>query len=748
MSLRAIGLPVLFLSLFSPSVFAAEKLVFNNSELTVKDSSITVSHQGKQIIELEDIQFNYESITNWKVIKQDENNIIIESTLPASADFYRTAFDEKEREIRLRVSSTASGFRLYAKPEWGRQVQLVFKHLNDHFFGLSEPLQPNNQLSPDLSGATITVDVASEAAQLRENYASAYSAFYISSHGYGAFFDTFARGSYGFDINGKNTIQHDTGTLDWHIFPGNNGAQIHKAYYSVIGKPKSVPMWALGPIGWRDDNRGGAAEIVEDIAQMSALKIPFTGWFVDRPYSDGGHAWSKMNFATPFANPEEWIGKINNDYGMEFMTWVATAIFETDRFEKQFDGSYSYIDLSHPPSVAQYQQELKQKQYQYGVKGHKIDRADEVFPEHEKWHDGTPPAERRNKNAYLTAKVIDEALKESWGDNNFNFARSAYHRSQPYLSAIWGGDPRSTWDGLQANFANAMRSSFIGFPIWGTDVGGYLNEGFIPEDLYIRWLQAGSMTGFFEIKLDGAGGDGRDRMPWRYGKQLQQRFKEICEDRMLMLPYLYSLALTSAQNGTLMQPMAYRHFNDKNTFDIWDQFYLGEALLVAPVFEPETSRSVYLPKGKWVDFDNPAQYYKGAKRHTISAGLDKLPRFIRSNSILVRGNIYQGNDKRWSETKKSLELTAFPGEKNSKNSFTYVDYLKDNEVNLLTVESDGKTAEFKGSALGTDATIRVILEKKPKSIQNQNEAIDFKWEDGVAIIALKARELIYLSVEY
>ncbi|MGW8267969.1 MAG: proton-conducting transporter transmembrane domain-containing protein, partial [Longimicrobiales bacterium] len=46
-----------------------------------------------------------------------------------------------------------------------------------------------------------------------------------------------------------------------------------------------------------------------------------------------------------------------------------------------------------------------------------------------------------------------EGIHEAHGDQHFIFARSAIHRTQPLLSAIWGGDPRSTWEGLRGTFA-------------------------------------------------------------------------------------------------------------------------------------------------------------------------------------------------------------------------------------------------------------------------------------------------------
>ena len=70
----------------------------------------------------------------------------------------------------------------------------------------------------------------------------------------------------------------------------------------------------------------------------------------------------------------------------------------------------------------------------------------------------------------------------------FNSSRAAFHRSQPYLSALWGGDSRNNWYGMAGNMANAIRCGFMGFPVWGNDTGGYLGEGKIDELLYIRRL--------------------------------------------------------------------------------------------------------------------------------------------------------------------------------------------------------------------------------------------------------------------
>ena len=714
----------------------AATLTAGDTKLEADGGRITITKAGREIVRLTSIEFNY-AAGDWEIARSDEGTIVLHGRFPASVDYDRQATDTRARSVDLTITKGADGFRLHADPDWGRQVTLQFDYLGDHFFGLSEPLQPDNRLSPDITGTSIEVEVAGESDTIRENFASAYSAFYISSYGYGAFFDSFARGRYEFAINGRNCIHHDTGTLDWYVFPGDDGREIHRAYFALIGAPKPVPPWALGPVGWRDQNDGGAPEILDDIDRMTALEIPFTAWFVDRPYSEGENAWSAMNFAPAFADPDVWIGKIRRDYGLEFMTWASPATFGDTRFPRHLAGHYTYLDLSDPDTVAAYEDTLRLAQYAYGVKGHKIDRMDENFPVDEPWQDGNvPPAERRNRYVYLAQKTQDEALRSAWGPDQFTFARAAIQRVQPYLSALWGGDPRSTWDGLAGNFANAARAAFLGFPIWGTDSGGYLGEGHIPEDLYIRWLEAASMAGLFEIKLDGAGGSGEDRLPWHYGEPLQDRFRAICAERMRMIPYLYSLARSSAMNGTLMQPLAYRHLDDPKTYDIWDEFYVGDAILVAPVMRPGDSRTVYLPEGEWRDFDEPAKRYTGGRTYEIHAPLDKLPRFVKENSLFVSGNVYQGNDRRWSNADPLLVIDAYPGHAASSAEFTYVDLNDNNAGKTIHLERAGRSVRVSAPAMVVDTQVRVVLDVAPGSVTLGGKDVESNYDADAKMLSV------------
>jgi len=67
--------------------------------------------------------------------------------------------------------------------------------------------------------------------------------------------------------------------------------------------------------------------------------------------------------------------------------------------------------------------------------------------------------------------------------------------------------------------------------------------------------------------------------------------------------------------------------------DVKDQYMMGDYLLVAPMFEGEKTRKVYLPAGKWYDF------YTGELAGEnqvieVTPGLEKIPLFVKDGGII------------------------------------------------------------------------------------------------------------------
>ena len=78
---------------------------------------------------------------------------------------------------------------------------------------------------------------------------------------------------------------------------------------------------------------------------------------------------------------------------------------------------------------------------------------------------------------------------------------------------------------------------------------------------------------------------------------------------------------------------------DKKTYNIGDQFYMGDWLLVAPIIRKAAkSRKVYLPQGTWYDMWSNKRH-TGPRIIKVDAPLYKLeslPVFVRAGAIIPR----------------------------------------------------------------------------------------------------------------
>ena len=719
---------------------AGDNKIWTSGDFTVRlnDKSLLVDKNDHDLITINSVEFNFTKPESVFVKSNTPDTLTIELQYPSEAKYKE---EGKTLTALLEITVINNSIRIYSEPKWAEHVTLNLKDNGEHFFGILEPLYPDNRKSPDLRGEVVDIDIQGNANQYHENYSDVWSAFYMTNKGYASFFDTFAKGKYKLGINGLTSLYHQTGKLDWYIITGSNGDAILKEYYGIIGRPKYVPMWACGPVAWRDENKGGKDEILSDIQKMTELQIPFTAWFVDRPYSNGSNEWSKMDFNSRFSDPKKWISEINNKFGLQFMTWVGPMSFDDKDFPGLLPNFRGYIDLSNPEAVKEFRNRMNKFQYSVNVRGHKMDRADEQLPEMSPWYDKTPEPERRNKYIYLYSKTIDEFLRENYKSDQFNFARAAIHRCQPYLSAVWGGDSRSSWNGLAGSIANAVRCGFMGFPIWGSDVGGYLG-GRIPEELYIRWLQFGSWSGLYEIKLDDAGGKGEDRPPWEYSEKLVTVFRNCNTFRMEMQPFFYSLANTSYKNGVIMKPLAYSFPNDTNTYNIWNEFIMGNTFLTAPITDTSYLKKVYLPKGKWVDFYNRHNIYDGGKEVSITVSYDHIPIFIKTNSIYITGRIADGNSKIWNTgtDNRILNIYTFPGESGESTIFDYVDYYDNNVEKRFSLTSKEKVVEISSPDLLTESVFVVKLDTAPSAITLNGEKVKIYWDNVFGTVSVNCKK--------
>jgi alpha-glucosidase (family GH31 glycosyl hydrolase) len=86
----------------------------------------------------------------------------------------------------------------------------------------------------------------------------------------------------------------------------------------------------------------------------------------------------------------------------------------------------------------------------------------------------------------------------------------------------------------------------------------------------------------------------------------------------------------------MIRAMVLEFQDDPSTHDIQDQYMFGDAFLVAPVCTPVSKRNVYLPEGKWYEYETGKEY-SGPNTLRIEPPLDVLPLYVRDNSIIPMG---------------------------------------------------------------------------------------------------------------
>ncbi len=239
-------------------------------------------------------------------------------------------------------------------------------------------------------------------------------------------------------------------------------------------------------------------------------------------------------------------------------------------------------------------------------------------------------AKNRNTFALLMARATYEGLERLRpNERPYVITRAAYAGVQRY-STMWTGDTNSTWEALQLNIPMFTSLGLSGEPFVGSDVGGFIGRA--NGELLVRSYQMGFLAPFCRNhKVI----DGYDQEPWRFGKYYEDIIRKYLKLRYELLPFLYTTLEEAHRTGVpVFRPLLLNYQNDANTYNIDDQFMIGEDLLVAPIMKPDvTRRLVYLPAGTWYDYWTNKKL-TGPTTISVEAPLETVPMFVRAGAMI------------------------------------------------------------------------------------------------------------------
>jgi alpha-D-xyloside xylohydrolase len=173
------------------------------------------------------------------------------------------------------------------------------------------------------------------------------------------------------------------------------------------------------------------------------------------------------------------------------------------------------------------------------------------------------------------------------------------------------------------------------------------------------------------------------REPWEYGKAFEDDFRKAAELKYRLMPYVYAQAKDSSERGLpMMRALFIEYPEDPGAWTVDDAYLFGSSILVAPLLEAGTTgRDVYLPGGRWIDYQSGRVYERGWQR--IEAGEIPVIMLVRDGTVLPYIALAQSTAQMdWTK----IELVAFAADKDTKTASGLVCLPADNALTTLTLE--------------------------------------------------------------
>ncbi|TCN70570.1 TIM-barrel domain-containing protein [Acetobacteroides hydrogenigenes] len=581
--------------------------------------------------------------------------------------------------------------------------------------------------------------------------------FFMSSRGYGIFFDNPSKGFADIAKGDakRMSVGFESGELTFYLIPGKNPEEILKRYTSMIGTQPIPARWVFGNFMSRFGYRS-EAQIRDIKAKMKADRIPMDAiiidlfWFGDSIQNYVGNlewvnrkAWpnpKKMiaDFTADSINTvlitEPYIVKGTLNYD-ESVPYLATdSLGKTYTLQNFYFGKGGIIDMFRNDAKDWFWSKYK-RQMDIGVSGWWGDLGEPENHPEDVYHNLKDLGysnrlyaanEVHNIFGHYWNKMLYTKFEKEYPDVRlFNLNRAGYANSARYIIFPWSGDVGRHWPGFRAQLPIMLTMSISNIPYIHSDAGGFT---FAKQDneLYVRWMQ---MSAFSPI-LRPHGTALKDYLPNAdsypseaalFDEPYKSIARKYIQMRYDLLPYNYTLGYDHMANAEpLVKPLFFRSFKDVDALKAEDQYLWGDALLIAPVLDSgATSRKLYLPTGsEWYSYHHSQQPLAGGQWITEKVTLADMPIFVKGGSFIPTAPGLM-NTKQYNPAK--LVVTYYPSAKPS----AYTLFDDDGKTNkswerkqyeLITFKADGKRTitiasnggRYPGKPISRTITLRVV----------------------------------------
>lgn len=518
----------------------------------------------------------------------------------------------------------------------------------------------------------------------------------VSTKGYGILLNTYAPAVFNDTAEGSYLYTEADPEMDFFFMSGEPDHVI-QSYRRITGKAALLPKWAFGYI--QSQERYETQEEILAVAEeyrrrgigLDCIVLDWCSW------KDG--EWGQKSFdPARFPDPDAMTDALHRDH-VHFMISIWPNLTPgTPNFTEFQEKGLLLPGINNYNPLAAEGRKVYWKQAQEGLFSHGVDAwwCDNSEPFTPEWNylvkpenakiyeeycrtaSNHLPATMTNAYGFFHAQGIYEGQRENmkcFADDKVpaqkrvvNLTRSGYVGQQRFGTILWSGDISASWDTLRKQIAAGLHFCASGLPYWTVDIGaffvkngiqwfwdGQYDEG--PKDpayceLFVRWYQWGAFLPVFR----GHGTDFRREL-WEFDQPQAPFYEALVKANQLryeLMPYIYSLAGNVwLEDASIMKPLAFGFPEDREVWDVMDQYLFGEGMMICPVTTPgyyvdaenskegakewrHSGRKVYLPAGcLWHDFWS-CTTYEGGRWIEVEAPLCQIPIFVKAGTILPR----------------------------------------------------------------------------------------------------------------
>jgi len=425
----------------------------------------------------------------------------------------------------------------------------------------------------------------------------------------------------------------------------------------ATGHPPLFPRWALGFMNsqWGSDE----AEVRSIVATYREKQIPIDAFILDFDFK----AWGEDDFGEFRWNSTSGAGNVAPD---KFPTgasgafardmaargihlagimkprvlventdhqptraaaeatahdwWMPGKAPYRDYFSKRLANDF---DFSKPDLRAWYWQHAKAL-FDTGIAGWWNDEADSGFDSLGHFH--------MQQALYEGQRGVSD--RRVWSIN-----RNFYLGAGRFAFGTWSGDINTGFRVMADQRARLLTMVDLAQSHWSMDTGGF--NGHPSPENYARWMEFAAVVPIMRVHNT----LGEHRQPWIFGPIAEAAAKKAIELRYALMPSIYSWEHEAATTGVgIVRPLFWEFPDDPASANVTDAWMLGDELLVSPVVdEGQSSKSVYLPPGAWLDYWSD-RTFDGGRRvdvETDAVRWSDLPMFVRAGSILASEPVVQ-----------------------------------------------------------------------------------------------------------